>query len=355
MFDILIIGGDWNLNNGRSSSFVDKFSNSLNKISPYPIKCLNGGNYNDLSTILGSITSSSCVIWMANVPNDLKKIRNVKDFSPKTILINSKRNDNNEYSFQELVARSLEQKANLTLEFKKDNGIIKTRIFDPLGTVWCDFTDDLDLLSVKLLSRLSFLLSIKRENINLTGEKFNSPDIPDELLEKFKFFGQTFHDLIQPEEGTKRFLGNMSFRCLKGFPSFRQGDVIFVSRRNVDKKYISKEDFIPVKLTEDGLFASGDIKPSVDTPVQVRLYKNLPDVNYMLHAHVYVKNAPFTSVAVPCGGLQEVDEIMDLINILKLDTDFAINLIGHGCLICAKDYSYFDTITFINRPVPEIL
>ena len=51
----------------------------------------------------------------------------------------------------------------------------------------------------------------------------------------------------------------------------------------------------------------------MDTPVQVRLYKTIPHINYIVHGHVYVKGAPFTKEAIPCGALEEVDEIMELI------------------------------------------
>lgn len=354
--DILVIGGTWDNNGGRNSSYVTKLCEALEKFSDVFVELHNGGEYMELPNLLESCSEFPTILWLANVPNDLDKIRNVKSYAPKTMFINSKRNDGGKYSFQELIARSLEQKANLTLEFRKDeSGIIQTRIFDPLGTVWSDFTSDLDKTAKDLVARLSFLLTMKREGVRMTSEDFGIPDMPNEVFEKFKSFGQTFHDLIKPEEGTKRFLGNMSFRCLKGFPSFRQGETIFVSRRNVDKQFISKEDFVAVRLTEKGVVASGTIKPSVDTPVQARLYKYFPKINFMLHAHVYVKGAPSTTQAIPCGALEEIDEILNTAIFYGLENNFAINLLGHGCLICASDFEFFDALTFISRPIPEVL
>ena len=84
-----------------------------------------------------------------------------------------------------------------------------------------------------------------------------------------------------------------------------------MSRRNVDKRYIEQEAFVPCYMDDTGnVLYYGPYKPSVDTPIQVRLYKYFPRINYMLHSHVYVKGAPFTSKAIPCGGIQEVTEIM---------------------------------------------
>ena len=35
-------------------------------------------------------------------------------------------------------------------------------------------------------------------------------------------------------------------------------------------------------------------KPSVDSSIQVRLYRILPEINYIVHAHCYAEGAPFT-------------------------------------------------------------
>ena len=73
-----------------------------------------GGNYKDLKKILESCVDYDTVIWWANVPNELPKVRNVKEINYKTMLVSSKRNIDNKYSFQELLQRSLGIKSNLT-------------------------------------------------------------------------------------------------------------------------------------------------------------------------------------------------------------------------------------------------
>ena len=98
---ILFVGGNWDLNGGRPSSIVSKFAEELRGAKVY-----NGGNYNDLNAILESCVNYDIVLWWASVPNDLPKIRNVKDVNYKVMLVSSKRNIDNKYSFQDLLQRS---------------------------------------------------------------------------------------------------------------------------------------------------------------------------------------------------------------------------------------------------------
>jgi hypothetical protein len=89
----------------------------------------------------------------------------------------------------------------------------------------------------------------------------------------------------------------------------------------------------------------------------------------MLHAHCYARkpeNSPCieefkTENPVPCGALEEVDEILSAIDgQIKDNTRLAIiNLVGHGCILMASDVSYFIDLMqykdncFIKRSVPE--
>ena len=74
---ILIVGGSWDLNGGRESGFIKKFYLELSTYNNN-ITYLNGGNYNDLQTILNSVKDYDVVCWFANVDNSLPKIRSVK-------------------------------------------------------------------------------------------------------------------------------------------------------------------------------------------------------------------------------------------------------------------------------------
>jgi hypothetical protein len=135
--------------------------------------------------------------------------------------------------------------------------------------------------------------------------------------------------------------------------------------------------FVPTYLDDTNTVKYfGENKPSVDTPVQLRLYKYFPWANYMLHAHCYVDTSAIpdsfmakTSKPVPCGALEEVEEIVSAH--VKASTMLwdpyhqepprllAINLVGHGCILIAKDTEILKELQkhkdncFIQRPTPE--
>ena len=368
---ILFVGGNWDLFGGRESKIVNEFAKYLPNVTVY-----NGGDYNILSKILESCVNYDVVIWWANVPNELPKIRNVKDINYKTMLVSSKRNVDNKYSFQDLLQRSFALKSNLTIEFSKVGTIYNMRLFDPLGNLWYEGTD-IKECSIKLLDRLNFIKSITRESTTSSEENIGAlawffnlfkeemyksnqiPIIPikEEFLNIVKEYAYKFTEATFQTKDVKRFLGNASFRCPKGFPSFRDGKYIFVSKRNVNKEYIGIEEFIPVYLERGKIYYCGENKPSVDTPIQVRLYELLPNINYMIHSHCYIDGAPFSNEAMPCGAIEELDEIAKVL-LIYYDNDYnrdfyVINLIGHGSIMMSKNPIQLANINMIGRELPE--
>lgn len=83
---------------GRSFKVIDEFRKYLDNADFY-----NGGNYNELNKILEMTINYDTVFLWANVANGLPKIRNVKEINYKMMLISSKINDNNKYTFQDLL------------------------------------------------------------------------------------------------------------------------------------------------------------------------------------------------------------------------------------------------------------
>lgn len=83
---------------GRSFKVIDEFRKYLDNADFY-----NWGNYNELNKILEITINYDAVIWWANVANELSKIRNVKEINYKMMLVSSKMNDNNKYTFQGLL------------------------------------------------------------------------------------------------------------------------------------------------------------------------------------------------------------------------------------------------------------
>ncbi len=373
MTKVLIVGGTFDNEGGRPSKLITSMYNNIAGINGYKVILFNGGLVSSLhNIILPAVVNYDVVLWFANVSNDEDKLRDVKALNPKCILITSKRNDDSKYTFAELISRALAIKANLTIEFSKREDKFSMMLFDPLGNVFYDGLEVPDLCDA-LLRRTSQLLHFTRVP-SVRETKLPVPEVPEET-EFFEFAhdcADIFHNLIRPAKGTERFLGNMSFRCQNGFPSFRgENGIIYVSRRNVDKSDINASSFVPTYLDEWGTTKYfGEAKPSVDTPVQLRLYKLFPWANYMLHAHCYVYTMDIpdtivlrTNAPIPCGALEEVDEICNTVSGYPYRSCgprlLAINLAGHGCILIARDVEIFKEFQkhkdncFASRPIPE--
>ena len=370
MNKILIIGGNWDNEGGRPSKLIAKLSDCiLSSIYEVEVNTRNGGNYSKLQDILKTTTEYDYVFWFANVSNDEEKVRDVKSINPKCLLITSKRNDDNKYDLEELLQRALSIKANLCFEFSKiADRMFNIRVFDPLGCVWYNGTD-IERAVDKTMDRLNYLSTVTRKaSVQVDGTptfEFNEKD--KEFLDFVKSSAETFHKLMCLPPDVKRFVGNASLRfkeptrCMSGFPAIRKDDLVLISRRNVDKTGISEKDFVVCYLDENNNTAyMGENKPSVDSPVQLRLFKTLPNIDYILHGHCYIKNAPMTKRAIPCGAVEEVSETLNVLqdNYGSLNEEFyTLNLKGHGCLIMAsaEQLSKMKSVEFYTRPLPELM
>ena len=376
---VLLVGGTWELGEtsehcGRKSSLVDKLYNAIVglKIDDFNIDCamFNGGNYSVLNKCLECTKDADITIWMPNVPdNDLPKLRGVKAISPKTILITSKRNLDNKYSFGDIVRRALGTKSNLLIEFTKgESKLFNMSIIDPLGNEWYNGTDIEQMVKI-LIERAIFLSRITRRPTTKADELFGKRNKviatdAEKFIDIVQRCGKVFAEYTPSANNTTRLLGNCSLaqttRCSKGFPTMRTSSgVIYVSQRNVDKQKLTVESLVPTKYKDGAICYCGNNKPSVDTPIQLQLYEKLPNINYMIHSHCYIKDAPFTKQCIPCGGLEEVDEIMEIINNFAFGEDilyFAINLKGHGSIVMANSIVLLDGIEneYYPREFPEV-
>lgn len=351
---VLFVGGSFDDNGGRLSSVVTKFCNDIKKRKDVTITIFNGGYFTELEDIINKSAEYDAVIWWANVPNDKPKIRDVKSVNNKVMLVTSKRNDNEKYTFSELINRALGTKSNLCIEFSKHNDRFSMMLFDPLGNCWYK-GEDISICCNVLINRLMFLKDITRQGCIQGKGEIPVPE-EAEFFEVIKEYAEVFHTLINPAQNVTRFLGNSSFRCQRGFPSFKKDGIIYVSKRNIDKRYIDKTGFVPTKFEDGKILYYGENKPSVDTPVQLRLYEQLPNINYMIHSHVYIKNAPVTSNMIPCGGIEEVDEVLKTIKeeFGSFDKSFyALNLVGHGCIVMSSDVEQLKNLEYMARIVPE--
>lgn len=387
---IIIVGGTWDKNGGKPSGLIRKLESALARKGEYEVlRSVNGGNYDELQGILDSTPDYDVVFWFANVvDNSLEKIRDVKSVAPHTLLVTSKRNDyvfdengrqtyHRKYDFEELIQRALAQKANLCFEFCKGEREWGTkfgiRVFDPLGCLWYEGFD-INAAAGATYKRLKYLASVTRKGSISVGEAPDGIEFTEEdyrFLDFVKSSADTFHKLMMLPEHVDRFVGNASMRgnhlsfseptrCMNGFPSIRKKGTVLISRRNVDKTGISLKDFVPCHLGDDSeVCYFGEKKPSVDAPVQLQLFNRLPNIDYILHGHCYADGAPMTGSAVPCGALEEIDEVMDCIrrNYNEGSDFIVLNLKGHGCLIMAGKERLEDmkTVQFSTRPVPELM
>lgn len=357
MKNILCVGGVFDDKGGRPSSYFRKLVNGLcNEIPHADIVCANGGFFADLEKQVEAVVDFDCVVWAAEIPNDKPKlVKQLKKINPKLMLVITKSNKEGKYTRKHLAARALQSKANLLIEFKEDFDYrVTASVIDPLGNCFVEDTPYVSVLAVAIYNRLRLLESMTRVESVRVGD-IASPLIAGEdkaeFFEIVKDYAKQFHTLIHAEDNG-RMLGNLSFRCEGGFPSMRSGDLLMVSRRDVDKRSIGMGAMVPVDLrVSDKINYYGDNKPSVDTPIQRLLYQQWPLANYMLHAHVYIEGAPYTEIPLPCGALQEAGEVLLVMPEYDGKSLACVNLVGHGSLAVARDVSMLKNIPYIPRPL----
>ena len=89
---LMIVGGTFDYSGGKPSSVVTTMINTLQGCCA-DLTYYNGGFVDELhQQILPQVKNMDIVVWMPNVPNDIPKMRNVKEINPKVILVSSKRN-----------------------------------------------------------------------------------------------------------------------------------------------------------------------------------------------------------------------------------------------------------------------
>lgn len=344
---------------GRFDSYMGKFSEEDDKLySALKVKgdYFNGGNAQVLDKLFENMKDYNNVFWFAQNLENKELSKQVKRRNNNALLVNGLRN-NGKYSFADLMQYALDSRSNLIVELNNE----KARVLDPLANMFLDYTSDMNLVGRVLNGRLEELRAYSRQASKEVSGEFEVPD-EREFFDIVKNYAVKFQELIhQNPENTHRFYGNASFRCESGFPSFRKEGFVYVSKRNVDKRDIGKEGFVQV-MAENPVRYFGKQKPSVDTPIQLKLYEYYKNVNYMIHGHVYVNERKFTSwfrdtarftdKIVPCGALEEADEIIKLYPDRE-ERSFAVNLNGHGSIVLAHDLEDFKEFEFTGRNMPE--
>lgn len=357
---VLFVAGDYDDNGGKSSGYMSKLSLELKELYFKRNRCIitrfNGGSWSTLQNyIVPETMDSNIIYWFSHSPSDKTRfVERIKKLAPCAILIMLSRNDNKSASIFEQTSKMLSVKANLMLELHKtETGMFSASILDPLGNCFLENEPSTKEVARILLLRTGQLSVIERVPSISIGT--HMPIVEEnEFFSIAKESANKFHDLLHADK-QDRYLGNISFRCESGFPSFRKDNLIYVSKRNLDKRTIGANGFVAIHPRSFNVVQYyGDEKPSVDTPIQLLLYNYYNKIKYMIHSHVYIEGAPETGKILPCGAVEEYDEIVRFVQDMNVD-NIAINLLGHGSLVGSADLSFFKTIKYIARPMPTMM
>jgi hypothetical protein len=337
----MIIGGTFDKFGGKTSTIVKLLSKCLN------MPAVNGGTIWTMG--IRKYVKGSLNIWMPNVPNEEAKIYPVKERG--SILICSKvmRPGN---TVHDAVTRIFKMNGNAVITITTDEeGIFKFALVDALGNIWAETRRVVDLARAikQFVAWMNGVERVKSIRIHRGGKAFTSAqfkkDINDYYLHVLCDLNKDMADRVEVAAGS-RYFGNASTRCELMFPSIKlRENYIYVSKRNVNKERLSEEDFVLCRnapSSKDVVFMAEneEDKPSVDTPVQLQLYDQLPNVVCMIHGHAYIKDAPTTASYWPCGDLREVKSAMQLLE----DRTMCINLRNHGFLAIGTDLGSFETM-----------
>lgn len=353
---MLIVAGTWDEKCGHPSGVARKIHEELRKRCE--VELYNGGNIQIIKDLEGYVSQYNCIIWMPNISNDEDKILPlIKKWNPTATLVSSKNMMEKDYQLSDVVGHLLKNHSNLGIAIHRSiNDKFSFTLLDPLGNRFVE-TVDIELFVKVLWRRLFQLSNVTRvksisslDTIEIEKEKFINPDFITVVRDYADKFSKHVN-AVNPN----RMLGNASTRCSFGFPSFREGQQVFVSKRNIDKSDIDAYGFVAVSESKnrESILYYGFDKPSVDTPIQLKLYEYYKNIKYMIHGHVYILyGAEMTRGVHPCGSLEEAKEIIDLYP----DPDakrFVVNLRGHGCLIASDDLDFFNSIELCSRLFPE--
>lgn len=309
--NVIIVGGGYD---GKKSSIITKMGEQFSSADECCI--VNGGE-------LSNISGFDLALWMPDVSNNEEKQYPVKDRGAVLICSKVMREG---YTLIDAITRIFKMHGNAVIAiYKEGDRKFRFELVDALGHIWYSGYD-----ITKLCSSIKDLYSWTKGAIRKSIPKADK-NVTIEALPQLTDFMEINCNLAfkSAAQCGNRYFGNFSTRCTKLFPSHRfEKSVIIVSPRNVDKRTLKDTDMVPII---DGAYF-GDRKPSVDAPVQLELYQEVPGVNFMIHGHAYVKGAPMTKQYFPCGDMRETSETIELLR----DGHKAVNLKHHGFLLATE-------------------
>lgn len=335
----IIVGGTFGVlaTEAKASSIVTTLAKCLDIED-----VVNGGpvDFFNSEIVMNAVSKSDFTIWMPNVTNEEEKAYPKKKVGSFLVCSKVMREG---YGLDVPISRIFKMHANAVIAIESSKKPFTFQLLDALGNSWIKTSDISEL--AEAIRKLYFW---SEEQIRYRSEEIDPLAAERKIqIGTFRpFENQEFIDLVKlvadKVEATNvgRFFGNASTRCFKMFPSMRNDNHIYVSPRDIDKKRIAVEDMVLTMSSAPSgtLYYLGSKKPSVDAPVQFQLYQRLP-LNYMIHGHSYVEEAPFTKKYYPCGDMREVEEVHSLIELEHLygaSNAGVINLKNHGFLFYAE-------------------
>lgn len=341
----LVVGG--NFGTPKKSSIVNKLATAL-YADHY-----NGGTLQEITDVIDIVTDYDLIVWMPNIENEITKNYPVK--KQGSVLICSKLIHDERTTF-DAVARIYKMNANAVIAIFKNETEYSFKLIDALDNLWIE-TSDLNELARAIEKFTEWTKGSIRKNTQLA--EYGSFGWVEE---QFCEIVRTVSQKVEKEKGG-RYFGNASTRCSYMFPSQKMNAGIWVSGRNMPKDFLKPEDFVFVYEKDDKVhYTNRTRKPSVDSPVQLELYKKFPAVKYMIHGHAYIKGAYMTKHYYPCGDMREVDSIMEILEPFRYAIEhelevFCINLKNHGFLIMSEDIDvlkeFIDVTEFEYREMEE--
>lgn len=270
---------------------------------------------------------------------------------------------------QNAVFYGIKNKLNLTFVFSN-----VVTVIDPLGNIWYVGTDMNDAIKAAK-DRLTYLIKITRQRTFKSDSALalawyfdsfkveeqesdnigEAADVEKDFLDVIHSFSKQIYPMMGVDLKEHK---RPEIRCAKTMPSFRYKNKIFVSKRVVPDYLLRSGDFVEVYMDSGKLIYFGEEKPSVDSPVHVRLYELLPNINYIVHMHEYIEGAPFTKTNNPCGAIEEYDAIEEAITEHYIDNMcelYTVNLKGHGSVVMSSSIEKLQSISLRKRNIPEIM
>lgn len=352
----MTVGGTFsdNIEEVKVSSIIDKLTTELYTKFGDEVHAGYQCNCGNISTVesAGRISKNYDLnIWMPNVSNAVAKLYPKKGVG--NVLICSKVLRDNR-TIYDAVGRIFKMGGNAVIAIEKGTNKFVFTLLDALGNGWVR-TSDIKKLAEGIYKFYNWTKHSERIGSKSIDLSYNIEQDELQRLEKFCDVNTKIANLVEAGN-TNRYFGNCSTRCSLMFPSTRSrnSNYVIVSRRNSNKKRLSAEDMLITTMNLDNslVIYQGDIKPSVDTPIQLDLYKQFPFINYMVHGHAYEANSDFTGEYYACGDIRESRSVVPFIKNVGAG---CVNLKHHGFLVYAKTIedlqNYINGANFIPKLV----